>query len=244
MKTLNIKAILIAITLVLFVLMATAFLGGCGTGYTAINGKDTDVFFPTLRLNHPLTESSRKFGPGESALEVDLSHGRGSSHQALSAGEMISLNGTIFSGPGDVQQRFNLDVASAVFRIRTPGVEPVYADLLFGTLYTGLDLDLLSGGQTAHKEMRDGGGVLGIGIGSYLIDRLTVDARFVFEVLPFNWTRQSNMQSLDLQVSYWLMKQAAVTGGYRRWKYRVDTDGSDVNALVWQGFSAGLTFSF
>lgn len=228
----------------LVLLIAALSLGGCGEGFTAIRGEDRDVFFPTLRLSHPIIESSRKFGPGDGALEVDLSRARGTSQQTVGAGEAISLNDLQFPGPTDVQLRYDLDVVSAALRMRAPRDKPVYADLLFGALYTGLDIGLQSGSQIAHKEMHDGGGIVGIGIGSYLSDRFMVDARFVFEVLPLNMTRQNNMQSQDLQASYWLTKEVAVTGGYRRWKYRVDTEGSDVNALVWQGFSAGLTFSF
>jgi hypothetical protein len=229
---------------VFWLLTASALLGGCGAGYTAIRGEDDNVFFPSLRVSYPLVMPSSRFGPGEAAVEADFARGRGTSHQALGAGETISFGGTMYAGPVDVRQNFKLDVASAAVRVGIPRNSPVYADLLLGVLYTGLDLNLQSGSQTAYKEFRDGGGIAGIGIGSRLTDRLMLDLRFVFEIIPFNWTRARNMQIVDFQASYWLTQHVAVTGGYRRWKYQIDADGSDVNALIWQGFSGGLAFSF
>jgi hypothetical protein len=53
------------------------------------------------------------------------------------------------------------------------------------------------------------------------------------------------MKSTELMASYWLTPNVAVTGGYRYWKYQINRDnGSDINDLVWQGFSAGAAFSF
>ncbi len=229
----------------LILLAAATILAGCGTGLAPVRGEDKNVFFPSVRVSYPLFDHDNLHGLSDKALEVDVSRGRGNGHQTINAGESLSFGGTTLSGPADIQQAFNLDVASAALRFRFPHDTPVFVELLYGVLYTDLDLRLQSGGFSAQQRFRDGGGIGGAGIGARVSDHLILDLRFILDLIPFNFDRLREMQSLDFSASYWLSPNVAVTGGYRHWKYSISRDGaSDIDDLVWQGFAAGVALSF
>ncbi|MGE5172856.1 MAG: hypothetical protein ACM3MD_03410 [Betaproteobacteria bacterium] len=229
----------------LILLAAATVLAGCGPGYAPIKGEDKNVFFPSVRVGYPLFDHDNLHGLSDKALDVDVSGGRGNGHQTINAGETLSFAGATLSGPADIEQAFNLDVASAALRFRSPHDTPVFFELLCGVLYTDLDLRLQSAGFSVQQRFRDGGGIGGAGIGARVSDRLILDLRFVLDIIPFNFDRLRVMQSLDLSASYWLSPNVAATGGYRHWKYSISRNGaSDIDDLVWQGFAAGVALSF
>jgi hypothetical protein len=230
--------------LLMLLAMATV-IAGCGSGLTPVKGEDNNVFFPSVRVSYPVSDHDSLHGLSDKALEVDVSQGKGNGHQTLNAGEALSFGGTTLFGPVDIQQTFNLDVASAALRFRFPHDMPVFLELLFGVLYTDLDLRLQSGGFSAQRHFRDAGGIGGVGIGAHVSAHLVLDLRLVLDLVPFNIDRARSMQSLDLSASYWLSPNVAMTGGYRQWKYGIRGDGaSDIDNLVWRGLAAGVALSF
>lgn len=225
--------------------LAVVGAAGCGPGYTAMRGEDSSVFFPTLRIDHDIRPQE---GGRKTALtaEFEGSRAAGSGHQTLGAGEQVLFAGQIFTGPADLQQSYTLQTASAMLRLRSDREQPFYVDLLFaGVRFTNLDLNLQSGGVSAQDVLGDVAAAAGIGIGSHLQERLSLDLRFTTDILPFNINRTRFMTTTDLFGTFRVTRTAAVTAGYRRWKYRLDGGNlSDINALAWQGFSAGLLFVF
>lgn len=230
----------------LILLAAATVLAGCGPGFATIRGEDNDVFFPSVRVSYPLDDRDNRHGLSDQAFELDVSRGRGSGRQAINAGETLSFEGITLSGPAEIQEVFNLDAASAAFRLRSPReMGPIFIELLGGVLYTDLDLRLQAGGISAEQDFRDIGAIAGAGVGGRVSDDFILALRYVADILPFNWDRFRIMKSLDFTASYWVSPNVALTGGYRYWKYRINRDnGSDINGLVWQGLAAGAAFSF
>lgn len=99
-------------------------LAGCGSSSPRdLDLSDDPVWIPTLRAAWTLSEA----GQGEEseasdarvefALEGDVSGAYGSDKLYLNAGEALTLNGTLFTGPANVQSDFDLWVVGATVRV-------------------------------------------------------------------------------------------------------------------------------
>lgn len=237
-------------------LAVCGLLGACTPGYTPIEGRDRDTFFPTLRLAYPLKKtepegprtgasasSDQTGGRGSAAespvaLEVDLSTSKGTSVQTLSSPQIISLNNVSFSGSTPIKQTFSLDVGSLALRLGTPRDKAIYMDLLPGIIYTQRDLQLESGGTSARGKHPEIGILLGFGVGLAVIDHITLDFRLATDA-----ALDHDLQMGEAFATLWLSPSAGLMGGYRRWHYKETTDGSDLD-LLWSGYAAGLFLGF
>lgn len=221
-------------------IIAGGFLAGCGPPYyKTIRGKDRDVFFPLLRATIPLGDQRDGWvTKSDLAMEMDFSTGKGNASQSLPFGEQVSLGGTVFTGPVVIHQSFTLDYSSLAIRKGTSRDTPLYADLLFGLLYTRMELKLETSTLSARDYYTDVGFLFGVGVGYELLENATLELR-----LSFDGALDRKMNTAELLVTYWLTRNAGVMGGGRYWKYRRSRTSSD-RELVWQGYAAGLALRF
>jgi len=247
------KALCFTVMRVLIVLMSCSLLNGCGSVYKSISGSDNSAFFPSVRFTHPLDEASfLSFLPGASetpvtkpapaavahsaAFDLELVRTKGKASESLLPGEQVRLNDTTITGPASFEEDFSLSMVSLTFRNRLFVHPKIYLDFFGGPLYVERDLTLDSFARSKLSQM---GLLIGLGAGWRITDRATLDFRW----LPLAGTADGNIKVVDLTATYWLMDHAGVSAGYRRWHYEEEPAGSKID-LFWEGYSAGLVFSY
>lgn len=234
--------------------LACGLLNGCGgIVYKGISGSDNSAFFPSARFTHPLSEepfpslASGASGTSETepapaavahsaALDLELVRTRGRASESLLPGEQVRLNDTIITGPASIEEAFSLSMVSLAYRNRFFVHPKIYLDLFEGLLHIERDLTL---DPFVRSKLSQMGLLLGLGVGWKITDRATLDFRW----LPLVGTPDSNIKVVDSTATYWLMDHAGVSAGYRRWHYEEEPAGSKID-LFWEGYSAGLVFSY
>lgn len=248
------KALCFTVMRVVIVLMSCSLLNGCGgIVYKNISGSDNSAFFPSVRFTHPLDEESFLSifsGASEiletepapaavahsAALDLELVRTKGKAFESLLPGEQVRLNDTIITGPASFEEDFSLSMVSLTLRNRLFVHPKIYLDLFGGPLYVERDLTLDSFARSKLSQM---GLLIGLGAGWRITDRATLDFRW----LPLAGTADSGIKVVDLTATYWLIDHAGVSAGYRRWHYEEEPTGSKID-LFWEGYSAGLVFSY
>ena len=248
------NALCLTVMRVVVVSLACGLLNGCGgVVYKSISGSDNSTFFPFARFTHPLDQepfpsvASGTSGTSETepapaavahsaALDLELVRTRGRASESLLPGEQVRLNDTIITGPISFEEEFSLSMVSFTHRNRFFVHPKIYLDLFEGLLYIERDLTLDAFARSKLSQM---GLVIGLGAGWKIMDRATLDFRW----LPLAGTADSNIKVVDLTATYWLTDHAGVSAGYRRWHYEEEQAGSKID-LFWEGYSAGLVFSY
>jgi hypothetical protein len=248
------KAICFTVMRVVVMSLACGLLNGCGgIAYKSISGSDNSAFFPSLRFTHPFDEEpfpslvSGTSGTSETkpalgavahsaALDLELVRTKGRASESLLPGEQVRLNDMIITGPATFAEDFSLSMVSLTFRNRLFVHPKVYVDVFGGPLYVERDLTLDSFARSKLSQM---GLLVGLGLGWKITNRSTLDFRW----LPLAATADSNIKVVDLAATSWLTDHAGVSAGYRRWHYEEEPDGSKID-LFWEGYSAGLVFSY
>jgi hypothetical protein len=251
------KALCFTVMRVVVVLLAGGLLHGCGgIAYKSISGSDNSAFFPSARFTHPLHEqpypsvASGASGTSEikpapaavdhsAALDLELVRTKGRASESLLSGEQVLLNGTLLTGPVSIEETFSLSMASLAYRNRFFVHPKIYLDLFEGLLQIERDLTLESGSGSVRSKLSQMGVLLGLGAGWKITNRATLDFRW----LPLAATADSSIKVVDLTATYWFTDHAGVSGGYRRWHYEEEPQGSKID-LFWEGYSGGLVFSY
>jgi hypothetical protein len=240
---------------VVIVLLSCGLLNGCGgIVYKSISGSDNSAFFPSVRFTHPLAEepflsvfsgslatSGTEPAPAavahSLALDLELVRTEGRASESLLPGEQASLNGTIITGPASFTEDFSLSMASLTLRDRLFVHPKIYLDLFGGLLYVERDLML---DPFVRSKLSQMGLLIGLGAGWRITDRATLDFRW----FPAAVTDDSGIKIVDLAATWWLTDHAGISAGYRRWHYEEEPDGGSKIDLFWEGYSAGLVFSY
>ncbi len=248
------KAFCLTVVRVVVVLLSCGLLNGCGgIAYKSISGSDNSAFFPSVRFTHPLDEDSFLSGfPGASekletepapaavahsaAIDLELVRTKGTASESLLPGEQVRLNDTIITGPASFEEDFSLSMVSLTLRTRLFFHPRIYLDLFGGPLYVERDLTL---DPFVRSKLSQMGLLIGLGAGWRITDRTTLDFRW----FPLAATADSNIKVVDLAATWWLTDHAGVSAGYRRWHYEEEPEGSKID-LYWEGYSAGLVFSY
>ena len=247
------KALCFTVMRVVIASLAGGLLSGCGGAYKSISGSDNSAFFTSARFTHPLDEelfqplASGTSGTSETepalvavdhsaALDLELVRTKGRASESLLPGEQVNLNDTIITGPISFEEEFSLSMVSLAFRNRFFVHPRIYIDAFGGPLYLERDLRLDS---LARSKLSQMGLLLGLGAGWKITNRTTLDFRW----LPLAGTLDGFIKVVDLTATYWLTDHAGVSAGYRRWHYEEEPTGSKID-LFWEGYSAGLVFSY
>ncbi len=249
------KALCFTVMRIVVVSLAGGLLSGCGgIVYKSISGSDNSAFFPSARFTHPLYEepfSSVASGPSgtaepapaavvhSAALDLELVRTKGSASESLLPGEQVLLNDITITGPASLEEAFSLSMVSLAHRNRFFVHPKIYIDLFEGLLQIERDLTLESSSWSVRSKLSQMGLLIGLGTGWRITDRATLEFRW----LPLAGTVDSSIKVVDLTATYWFTDHAGVSGGYRRWHYEEDSTGSKID-LFWEGYSAGLVFSY
>lgn len=222
------------------VLGAALVAAGCGTPRD-FEVKDNRVFFGDLRVTTaqplgpiestgpdaaPQSEPNRAF-----SIELDLSAGSGDGTQDLDSGDILSYDGTIFSGPEDVDGDFDLFAGSIAGRMDVPVSGRTRVGFLVGLGFTSLDLELSQSGTKQRDTTSSLGIMMGLIGETRLSARTEAYGRFTAMLGGSDESDNygMNFNQLEAGVRWNVAHAISLFGGARYWGYHQDRAGADID---------------
>ena len=209
-------------------LLAASILAACSSQTTVIEGSDTSVFSPSVRLAVPLANEGM-------ALELDVAHGEGDFDQRLGAGESVRLEDVTFSGPGTV--RLEADLTRVYGGARFTHMEE---NGLGFSVHGGLSLSLLDataqmGGVKDSTDVDSLGLALGIEPFLQLNDTWRLYGQVLFLPGIAGDYEEVELTEIDLGIAMRAFEHVELVLGWRRFEYEAEATGgvdSDLDIVL------------
>jgi hypothetical protein len=225
-------------------LLAALAVAGCQFPVD-YEGRDKGVFFPAFRASFQAQPTRKAAGdhPPESGtlfIDVDISGGRGSSSQRLSAGEFISIDGTDFNGPTTVTGDWKLTLGSVSSRSGWEfGMGRIQGFAGLGVSH--LEIELSDPGARESDTATSLGPYFGVRGEFDPLKRLSIYGQVG---LMFGWGSgaMASMSAAEAGLRFKPIDQLGIFAGYRQWGYR--REGFSAIDLEMQGPVLGVELDF
>ena len=212
------------------------FLGisGCATSDT-IRGEGYG-FLPYLRAVNPSIN-------GTSALEFDVSAGRGNDTQVVEAGSNIQYENVKFTGPTSVDLDFDLLTAALYRRIKFYERSFFQAHFMIGGSLQQVRLTASSQNLHAFGMNTSGGLLIRAGLNFELFNWL--DLHLQSRLAPGVGSRTPALIRTDLMVFMRISSHSRLIVGWNRWRYRESKGANQgIIDLRLSGPSAGIEWTW
>jgi hypothetical protein len=234
-------------------------LHGC-QGPVDIKGEDRNVFLPTGRVSVDFLRgydgsladifAGEASAPADQAagsekpkpvfrpslgIDLDYTHGKGSSSQELEAGQYIDF-GRRYFGPGEVRHEYTLDTGSLCARGGGWVAGIVGVEGILGVNVSRLALEVKTPTWRERDDYREVGGLLGGQVSVRPLAWLRFNARAA-TVIP------EPLDMAELNAEFSPLPGLGLLAGWQWWYYDKARDGSDIDLAI-SGPMVGLHLSF
>ncbi|MGH7149695.1 MAG: hypothetical protein ACREIU_03295 [Planctomycetota bacterium] len=237
---------------------ALVALGATSAGCTVsdgLEGRDRSAFFQNVRAVWSLRgegggspASCEAAGPPARprellALELDFAHARADTDQGLDLDDQIRLDGTIFSGPGDLRADSDFYSGSLALRGGARLAPQVAIEGLGGIAWYRLDLEVRSGGIREGDVFDSAGPMLGVQFTYEPLPALALQARGTTGVGL--GADSAGVLTGELGLALEAARGVRILGAWRWWSYDVIPEGVDSEIqLRLSGPAVGLEVRF
>ncbi len=211
-------------------LLLCAALGACANPGAGLAGEDSDSSFGSLRATWEVPRPMLAGGappPRQLLLQVEVGTSDSDDSQSVPAGETLTVDGTDFVGPTDVQLGFDLHQANVDARLRLRGESIFGLELIGGLGFTRLELDASQVGASASLEEDGFGPRVGLGLFCEPQSRLRLFLEGTWQPTFVGGGDIADVVALDLGLDYRLTDSIEFGLAWRQLAYELENDGAD-----------------
>ena len=188
---------------------------------TQLEGTDDAAVFGGARLALALDRDTGL--PSERFADLQFDVAEGEFDQVLGAGQDLTFDGTVFSGPGTVAADLDWTSISARYRQRFELNESVFVDGSVGVGFLELESEVSGLGSFARRSDNAFGPMCGVTVGVELVPRLLFIAGYELGG-GFEVDEDVDYSALEIGLQAQIADPLAVFVGWRRLEIEVDRD--------------------
>lgn len=195
-----------------------------------MSGDDSDSSFGSLRATWEVPRPMLEGGappPRQLLLQVEVGTSDSDASQAVPTGGALTVGGTDFVGPTNVQLGFDLQQANVDARLRLRGESIFGLDLIGGLGFTRLELDASQIGASASQEEDGFGPRLGLGLFCEPQSRLRLFLEGFWQPTFVGGGDVADVRALDLGLDFRLTDSIELGLAWRQLSWKQENDGAD-----------------